>query len=166
MTATIPLSIRTPTLLALLAQIDTSAGPWGCWPWRGALDEDGYGHFGKATRLAHRAVYEELVGPIPDGHSIDHGCHNRDATCPGGRDCTHRRCVNPSHLEPVTQGENVLRSTRTMPHVNAAKTHCPAGHEYTSDNTYRYRDGRRDCRACRTERQRSQRAEARRRRAA
>lgn len=152
--ATVTLPPATRTIVTLLANIDTSAGPTGCWPWRGILNEDGYGRFGKVARTAHRAVYEELVGPIPEGLNIDHFCHTCDPDCIGGRECLHRRCVNPSHLQAVTQRENLLRSHRTMPYVNAAKTHCPFGHEYTPENTYRYRDLRRECRTCRVERRR------------
>lgn len=37
---------------------------------------------------------------------------------------------------------------------NADKTHCPNGHEYTPDNTYRDKINRRSCNACRRDRQR------------
>ncbi|NBE80347.1 HNH endonuclease signature motif containing protein [Micromonospora rubida] len=140
-------------LRAFIAQVDTTAGPDGCWPWRGHTDDDGYGRFGKASEGAHRAAYELMVRPIPEGLHVDHLCHNRDETCAGGTTCRHRLCVNPTHLEAVTQRENVLRSPHTMPHHNATKTHCPQGHEYTAENTYSRRTAkgyaRRECKACR-----------------
>jgi hypothetical protein len=46
--------------------------------------------------LVHRDVYEQLVGPIPEGLVLDHLCRNRS-------------CCNPAHLEPVTTAENVRR---------------------------------------------------------
>ncbi|ATO17823.1 hypothetical protein CO540_13140 [Micromonospora sp. WMMA2032] len=125
--------------------------------WRGPTDTGGYGAF--AGTGAHRYAYELMNRPIPDGMVIDHRCHNGDTTCPGGTTCRHRRCVNPAHLDVITRGENVLRSQHTMPHQNAAKTHCPNGHEYTADNTYsRPRAGgiaRRECRECRRIRSRA-----------
>lgn len=143
MTSLSPISLR-----AFVGQIDTSAGPDGCWPWRGPLTRDGYGRFGRPARLAHRLAYELMRRPIPEGFVIDHLCRNR-------------RCVNPVHMEAVKQRENILRSPHTMPNRNAAKTHCPQGHPYSPENTYqtRTRDGRRrrECRACRRERARSKR---------
>ncbi len=41
---------------------------------------------------------------------------------------------------------------------NAAKTHCPQGHEYTVENTYRYRNNWRYCRTCKLERERAKTA--------
>lgn len=144
------------SLRAFVAQVDTTAGPHGCWMWRGHQTPDGYGQFGRPPRRAHRVAYELMVRPIPAGLRIDHRCHNNDESCPGGVACPHRLCVNPAHLEPVTQRENLLRSRHTMPHRNAAKTHCPQGHPYTPENTYQTVTAkgrqRRECRTCRRER--------------
>lgn len=96
------------------AKID-ERDPGECWPWLGALTRKGYGIIiSRAGRnsYAHRAVYEQFVGPIPDGLEIDHTCHSFDMSCPGGDTCPHRRCVNPSHLEPVTHAENVRRADK------------------------------------------------------
>lgn len=89
------------------------AGADECWPWTGLLSEAGYGILsveGKNTG-AHRVAYELGVGPIPPGLHIDHKCHTRDLSCPGGHACLHRRCCNPVHLEPVTPLENVRRGS-------------------------------------------------------
>lgn len=139
-------------------------GPDECWPWMGNLHDAGYGMLWRTntTRYrAHRVAYELLVGPIPAGLDIDHTCHNRDAACLGGRTCLHRRCVNPAHLEPVSNAVNARRGRAGV--VNggreAAKTHCVAGHPFDEVNTADYRGkGWRDCRACARERMRRKRA--------
>ena len=106
-----------------------------CWFWTAALDQDGYGKCRRdGVKRAHRVAYEELVGPIPNGLSLDHLCRNR-------------ACVRPDHLEPVTNRENLMRGA-TFAALNAAKTHCPQGHEYTDENTCRKSNGSRICRTC------------------
>lgn len=112
----------------------------GCWLWTGDANNVGYGKVrrnGKAHR-AHRYAYEQLVGPIPEGLTLDHLCRVR-------------LCVNPAHLEPVTLRENVMRGT-SVTAINAKKTHCPRGHEY--DRIYA---GHRKCQTCDTIRLRNYR---------
>ena len=85
----------------------------GCWIWGGSVADTGYGvHWTDEKRLvgAHRYSYELHRGPIPDGLPVDHRCHNLDPTCRELAQCPHRRCVNPDHLEPVTQAENMRRA--------------------------------------------------------
>ena len=116
----------------------------GCWEWIGRVTPTGYGavnYGGKPRVIAHRAVYAELVGPIPDGMTIDHLCHTRDVACGGGVQCFHRRCVNPEHLEPVSGAENTRRGG------SSRRTHCPSGHPYSEENTS-ISCGRRVCKAC------------------
>jgi hypothetical protein len=73
----------------------------GCWLWVGALTSQGYGQMRgmnhRVTR-AHRVAYELFKGPIPEGLYIDHLCRVR---------C----CVNPDHLEAVTQFVNMARKS-------------------------------------------------------
>ena len=80
-----------------------------CWLWNAATNGNGNGHFlvnGRKT-YAYRFAWELLRGPIPDGMVIDHD--NPDYGC------GNPRCVNPDHLEPVTQKVNVQRGrTRSV----------------------------------------------------
>lgn len=80
----------------------------GCWLWLGSVQKNGYAKSncqGKAT-WAHIASYRTFVGEIPEGHDIDHVCHNEDEACQGGWRCRHRRCINPDHLRAVTRTIN------------------------------------------------------------
>lgn len=106
-----------------------------CWEWKGLRNDAGYGQARKRWlgRMAHRVSYELFVGPIPDGLEMDHLCVNPP-------------CVNPGHLEAVTQRENYLRSS-AITLQNAARTHCRRGHPFDEDNTIFYRESRR-CRTC------------------
>jgi hypothetical protein len=116
-------------------------GPDECWPWVGHVSADGYGW--TAHGPASRFAYGELVGPIPSGHELDHRCHSDDPGCFAGRDCAHRRCVNPTHLEPVDPLVNKLRAHSYW----ANQTHCINGHEFTEENTYWNRN-KRQCKTC------------------
>lgn len=109
----------------------------GCIQWIAGLSNAGYGVFYDGGNvLAHRWSYEYHVGPIPEELVIDHLCRNR-------------ACVNPDHMEPVTRRENTLRSPICPLALNAAKTHCDHGHEFTPENTYTYPNGgSRQCREC------------------
>jgi hypothetical protein len=136
-----------------LADKTDRRGPDECWPWTGYINRQGYGRTGYKGRRsvpAQQAVYDCLAGPVPDGMVVDHTCHNRDETCPGGITCIHRRCVNPAHFEAVTQAENVARG-RSFSAVNARVTVCPHGHPYDASNTYTAAR-RRYCIACYTRR--------------
>lgn len=92
--------------------------PNGCWEWLGGCDPTGYGRFHQTGQqgmsYVHRWAYETFCGPIPDGLDIDHTCHNADRSCPGGRSCPHRRCVNPDHLEIATRAENINRAANRV----------------------------------------------------
>lgn len=117
-----------------------------CWLWTGAIDKAGYGRIGRGSYevlYAHRVAWELAVGPIPEGMHIDHLCRVRN-------------CVNPDHLEVVTNRENALRGLAPTAQ-NAAKTHCLNGHEFVPENTrirVRPGDTERVCIACAKERDR------------
>jgi hypothetical protein len=115
-----------PAELRQRIDFDTNAP---CWTWHGAKDAKGYGRW--RSFGVHRVVYELLVGPIPEGLTLDHLCRNPP-------------CVNPAHLEPVTRWENVRRSPTNPAAENTRKEMCPKGHPYTHAD----RRGWRKCRAC------------------
>lgn len=121
--------------------------PNGCHLWTGTTSGSGarYGYFRPGTRAsdpkipAHRWIYEQLVGPIPDGLELD---HVKD------RGCISKLCVNPEHLEPVSHAENRRRSRLEV---------CRSGrHDLTVPANVRFdRQGnRRGCLPCKREKER------------
>jgi len=117
-----------------------------CWLWLGASTTGGhgkqrYGQFrvGQSVTYAHRLSYElHYHVAIPEGMTIDHV---------KARGCTSTLCVNPHHLEVVTNRVNALRGGSPWS-KEAAQMCCVRGHPFNEENTYVYH-GRRDCRACR-----------------
>lgn len=116
-----------------------------CWLYTGATGKTGYARItlppgdSKVSIAVHRAVYQALVGPIPEGMELDHLCKNRN-------------CVNPNHLEVVTHTENVRRGFW-------GKNDCIHGHVYDEENTRWYfskpvQRWVRFCRTCSRERER------------
>jgi hypothetical protein len=114
----------------------------GCWVWQGCT-RDRKWRYGrimhkKRSWFTHILMFTETYGPVPNGLVLDHLCRNT-------------LCCNPTHLQAVTQFENVMRGNGLCA-INAAKTSCKSGHEFTPQNTYTYiRNGRqmRGCRICR-----------------
>lgn len=75
----------------------------GCWLWLGEINRNGYGRVWVSGKrlMAHRHLYERLVGPIPEGLVLDHLCRNRS-------------CCNPAHMDPVTVRVNTLRGEAVL----------------------------------------------------
>ncbi|QYX76463.1 HNH endonuclease [Streptomyces akebiae] len=135
-----------PSRIASKIEVDSESG---CWLWTGSCNREspsGYGtvaYQGK-TQLVHRVVFKLLVGEIPEGFQVSHA---------EPRGPNHTRCCNPHHLEAVTREEALRR--RDWERARARRTHCRHGHEYTPENTYLDPRGFRQCRACRSERDKS-----------
>lgn len=119
--------------------------PNGCCIWPGskaggAKHEGLYGvvsYQGK-QRYVHDLLYTFFVGPVPSGMVLDHA------------HCDRPDCANWTHLRACPQAQNVLRG-RSLPAINARKTHCKRGHELTAENVLLNQRGNRQCRACRRE---------------
>lgn len=109
--------------------------PSGCWLWTGRKDNHGYGNVSGGlhrTLKAHRLAYVYVVGPIPEGLTIDHLCRVR-------------ACVNPAHLEPVTAIENSRRAATFLAYQ---RTQCRLGHPWPMHVPGR----RRRCATCQRDR--------------
>lgn len=82
---------------------------------------------------AHRAVWLEAYGEIPEGMVVNHLCHSvaaKKGMCLGGERCIHRSCYNLNHLELVTHEENVKQGSSKLRN----KPYCSNGHKITEDN--------------------------------
>ena len=133
---------RTPVEERFWSKVDKN-GPNGCWIWTAYRNEKGYGkfYFSVGTmRRAHRLAYDWAKGPVPTGLILDHLCR-----VPA--------CVNPDHLEAVTHQTNTLRGIGPAAR-HAAATACPRGHQYSAENTLRYKQSGRYCRECKNSRRR------------
>lgn len=103
-----------------------------CWLWCRTVSKKGYarlsvpsGHRGGRNVEAHRHLWIEVNGPVPEGLVLDHLCRNKT-------------CVNPEHLEPVTHLENVRRGVR--PKLNIEKVRAiRASSDTTQELAWRYR---------------------------
>ena len=109
----------------------------GCWIWCGARHQRGYGSFyaDGVVHRAHRWAFEHFRGPVPANLVIDHRCRNPS-------------CVNPDHLEPVTQRTNVLRGGAPAAGQHQ-QTRCVHGHALVGANVYTKPNGARQCKTCR-----------------
>ena len=121
----------------------------GCWIWLGgffsATGRPAFSYRGQMV-LAYRVAYELLVGPIPDGLTLDH------------IKCDNKRCVNGYHCIPATRADNTMRGHSPCA-IYARNTHCKYGHKLQP-----YRSGYgatrnwRKCRVCNTLRNRLRKA--------
>ena len=72
-----------------------------CWEWQGPRNHHGYGELRSrrtGRERAHRVVYEQVYGPIPEGQLVLHKCDNPP-------------CVRPDHLFLGTQADNMRDMT-------------------------------------------------------
>jgi len=107
--------------------------PETCWLWVGGSTPAGYGVIWYKTRqvYAHRLSYEWAYGPIPKGLQVDHLCFTPS-------------CINPEHLETVTDSENKRRALN----FRGQRTYCYNGHLTAESGVYIAPSGARECRVC------------------
>ncbi len=117
------------------SKVEVPEQPSCCWEWTGYRLPNGYGRFmfNDKEFYAHRVVCAILTKDPGPTLTIDHLCRNRG-------------CVNPDHLEAVTQKVNNLRGFSSSA-LKARQTHCIHGHEFTPENTL-LQGGKRSCRMC------------------
>lgn len=131
-------SLVTPKELPRHIRRNIGPGDGGCWLWLRSKSDDGYGwaSLGNKTYQAHRLVFTILRHPPPDGLVLDHLCRVR-------------HCVNPEHLQPVTNHINLFRSELTP----AGAKRCQKGHLFIHTGRQRR------CPVCLAEYEASRRAE-------
>ena len=110
-----------------------------CHVFKFGKDSNGYGSARVNGRKAsvHKYLWEQVNGPVPDGLELDHRC-------------MVRACCNIKHLRAVTHQVNATENLSAPPKwkMNAAKTHCVNGHEFTPENTRLDSGGWRVCKTC------------------
>lgn len=136
----------------------------GCWEWIGYKDKDGYAQATTKkvpnTSRGHRIAYTLLVGPVPEGLTLDH-------------ECEVKHCINPDHLDPCTSVDNVKRAAErrslrlwngpqaTATQLRMAKGVCVKGHVLSEVGVLIevFPNGRKRnrCKACQHETQRKNR---------
>ena len=111
----------------------------GCHEWQRALNRQGYGRFklNGVMLLAHRVAFAIANDGLGISGVLDHLCRNRS-------------CVNPDHLELVSQAENTARgmspvAQSTRKALDSGK--CVNGHERNEENR-RFTGGEWRCIPC------------------
>lgn len=97
--------------------------PGDCAIWTRSLSPQGYPSQisinGQLVRVG-RWTYEHYVAPLSTDRVPDHLCRVR-------------ACINPLHVEAITDRENVARGIGISAR-NRQKTHCPKGHPLVAVN--------------------------------
>ena len=108
-----------------------------CDEWEGLLWPNGYGKLAinRKSFSAHRLVMMQEVGPLGRWQFV---CHR----------CDTPKCIRLDHLFVGSPTDNMRDKGAKGRQHQTIKTHCPHGHEYNADNTYKDPNGGRRCRTC------------------
>ena len=134
-------------LIRFLKKVDQFTRIDRCWIWQASKFWQGYGQFGYEGKnwYAHRWSYTYFRGEIPSGLELDHTCKIKS-------------CVNPYHLDAVTQVGNMNRAVQRKENYHSSQAYCKRGHKFTTENTYINKKSSgaiiRYCRMCKRERDR------------
>lgn len=119
----------------------------GCWEWNGTKHELGYGllnmkALGLSKHRAHRLVFLLVTGQ-----------RLRPTDVLRHYECDNPPCVNPDHLRPGTQGDNINDMVAHRRHYTHGLTACKNGHDITAPNSTRIAISKRGktenvCRQC------------------
>lgn len=125
---------RTPSIVRFERYVEKTDA---CWNWKGSRLPSGYGRFSfggdRNMGLAHRWSYQHFNGQIPEGYTVDHLCFNKS-------------CVNPDHLDAVTQLVNNIRAIPRR--IRSTDTQCANGHAWSAF-AYVGPNGKKTCKECR-----------------
>ena len=123
----------------IISKIDFPNDITKCWKFTNNSTSGGYKQLSvnSRTQMAHRVIYALFIEKIPSKLQSDHLCRNRG-------------CVNPTHIEPVSQKINILRGYGPCA-INSKKEKCKRGHPFTPDNIITQRSFKphwRQCKQC------------------
>jgi hypothetical protein len=150
--------IKEESLIRLLRKINFD-GPRGCWLWTGYCHPSGYGGatVGGKGVLVHRFLWSVLTGN-PTPRSIDLHHKTEEPTL-----CVGPQCCNPQHLEPLSRAAHYVVSPTNITHSEWTGSRCSAGHDITNPESVYVnpKTGKRKCKACNNEWQKSRGQRAR-----
>lgn len=135
---------RHPTPLEERLKARLVRRPNGCLEWTGHTIRKGYGQIlndaaaiaeGRPKQIGtHKAAWEIVHGPVPEGLEIRHKCDNPP-------------CCDVEHLEIGTSQDNADDCQTRQRHYWHGREKCRKGHTFGPEDVNRA-TGRRQCKQC------------------